>query len=427
LSEVFLLSRRFWFVPLLAWLLIVLWSLIANINSIIDHNLEVARNSAQNIFRIVQLTRYWNARHGGVYVPVSEFAQPNPYLKVPRRDVITRDNVKLTMINPAYMTRQLTELLEQDSEVSFHITSLNPLRPQNRADAWEHQALQRFEQGVEEYYERLSDSGHEQFRFMAPLFVKQPCLKCHAEQGYKLGDIRGGISVTLDANYIFDKQTGVIAYEIAKHGVVFVIFSAMFWLFLDRMRRHWVELIQVKQRQEVMIEERTRELRELATRDPLTGLFNRKALNDYLDKELQRSARYDHSLVVFVLDIDHFKEINDRYSHRSGDAVLKKLAKILLEGIRNTDFAARYGGEEFVIILPETTLPVAMSLAQRLRENVENMQIPMEDGNVMQISTSIGIAVYPAHARSAGELIHRADTAMYRAKREGRNRVCVAG
>ena len=426
MSEVFVLDRRLWWFPLAAWAAIVAWSLFSNISATINHNVEVARHSAQNIFRIVQLTRYWNARHGGVYVPISEYAEPNPYLKIPNRDLETRDNLKLTMINPAYMTRQLTELLEQDSEVSFHITSLKPLRPANKADEWETRALTMFESGTTDYSERISSAEGEIFRYMAPLMVRQPCLKCHAAQGYKLGDIRGGISVTLDADVIFSKQAGVIIYEVSKHLLMFAIVSVLFWLFLNRMRQHWLELVRVKQEQEHLIEERTRELRELATRDALTGLFNRKALDDYLEKELPRSQRYAHELAVFVLDLDHFKQINDRYSHQSGDEVLKNLSRVLLNNIRNTDFAARYGGEEFVIVLPETPLEVALGLAERLRQAIAGMKNCPVEGETVKISASIGIAVYPTHADTAGELIHQADRAMYRAKKKGRNQVCIA-
>ncbi len=426
LSEALLLDRRFWMLPLVVWAAIVSWSMYSNIQSIIDHNMQLAHSTAQNIFRIVQLTRYWNARHGGVYVPISPYAEPNPYLDVPNRDLITRDNPKLTMINPAYMTRQLTELIEKDSEVSFHITSLKPLRPQNKADSWEVQALQKFEKGLESYSERVVDASGDIFRYMAPLFVREPCLKCHAQQGYRLGDIRGGISVTLDSSYIFAKQSGVIAYEVAKHVAVFILVAAMLLLFLSRVRRHWQQMMAVKLEQEGVIEARTRELRELAVRDPLTGLFNRKALDDFFEQEIQRAQRYDHPIAVFMLDLDHFKRINDRHSHRAGDLLLQELAQVMLKTIRNTDFAARYGGEEFVIVLPETPLNEATALAERIRRDVEEMLVEVGGLDKLKISASIGISVFPEHARSAVELVNKADSAMYKAKRAGRNRVCVA-
>jgi diguanylate cyclase (GGDEF)-like protein len=426
LSEVFLLDRRLWLLPMVVWASIVSWSLYSNIRSITDHNMELAHATAQNIFRIVQLTRYWNARHGGVYVPISPYAEPNPYLDVPNRDIETRDNLKLTMINPAYMTRQLTELIEKDSEVSFHITSLKPLRPQNRADPWERLALQKFENGLASYSERVVDADGDLFRYMAPLFVREPCLKCHEQQGYQLGDIRGGISVTLDSSYIFARQSGVIAYEVGKHAAVFVLVGAMLLLFLERVRAHWQQMIAVKLEQEAIIEARTRELRELAVHDPLTGLFNRKALDDYFSQEIQRAQRYDHPVAVFMLDIDHFKRINDCYSHRAGDQLLQMLSQVMQKNIRNTDFAARYGGEEFVIVLPETPLHEATRLAERMRRDIEAMVVEVEPSAKLSISASIGIAVFPVHAHNAEELVHKADAAMYMAKRAGRNQVVIA-
>jgi len=135
------------------------------------------------LFRLIELTRDWNARHGGVYVPVTEKTQPNPnpYLDVPHRDIVTTDGQQLTLVNPAFMTRQIAEIAEQADGVRFHITSLNLIRPENAADSWEAKSLRAFEK--REMSERLSffaDGGGvlkgPVHRFMAPLEIRQACL-----------------------------------------------------------------------------------------------------------------------------------------------------------------------------------------------------------------------------------------------------------
>ena len=164
---------------------------------------EVATYQARAFFQEIVTTRFWNARHGGVYVPVTEETKPNPYLDVPDRDVLTVDGVRLTKINPAYMTRQIGEIASERNLVWFHITSTNPIRPANSPDIWEAAVLESFSSGLDEYAEFIrSTDGAGIFRYMAPLLTEKPCLKCHARQGYKEGDLRGGISVSIQADPI---------------------------------------------------------------------------------------------------------------------------------------------------------------------------------------------------------------------------------
>jgi diguanylate cyclase (GGDEF)-like protein/PAS domain S-box-containing protein len=157
-----------------------------------------AKSSANESVRKDLLYRRWAAHHGGVYVPVSPQTPPNPYLAdVPERDITTPSGKKLTLINPSYMTRQVHELAAQESGSRGHITSLKPLRPENAPDAWESQALQSFEAGAKESSSFEQSGAETYFRFMRPLVMDSECLHCHEGQGYKLGDIRGGISVAV--------------------------------------------------------------------------------------------------------------------------------------------------------------------------------------------------------------------------------------
>ncbi len=163
-----------------------------------------------------------------------------------------------------------------------------------------------------------------------------------------------------------------------------------------------------------------------AVHDQLTGLYNRRVLEQRLNDEVERAVRYKHSLSVFLLDIDHFKRINDTHGHQTGDSVLQAFASTLERTTRKTDFLARYGGEEFVVILPETTLDTALSLAERLREEIATQPVPVNDGSLLEITASIGIANFPEHTESPQALLGMADKAMYNAKQDGRNRVKTA-
>ena len=157
-----------------------------------------------------------------------------------------------------------------------------------------------------------------------------------------------------------------------------------------------------------------------ATHDQLTGLFNRVELWKKLEVEINRSTRYQHDLSLFLIDIDHFKKINDNFGHKTGDSVLFEFAKVLQDQVRKTDFTSRYGGEEFLVILPETSLEKAEELAERLRQRVSETKIN-SGSRTLQITISIGIATSPQHGIKASELFDSADMAMYQAKENGRN------
>ena len=162
--------------------------------------------------------------HGGVYVPMNREIRPNPYLDVDKRDVVTLDGDSLTLINPAYMTRQVAELANDRNNFSFHVTSLEPLRPANAPVDWEAEALTSFKSGQSEYYDCCIDkqTNRHNFRYMEPLWTEKACLKCHAKQGYKEGDIRGGISFTLPSSTFLTSRK-------AHQSLLFSIYS-LIWI-----------------------------------------------------------------------------------------------------------------------------------------------------------------------------------------------------
>ncbi|MES9869848.1 MAG: diguanylate cyclase [Sedimenticola sp.] len=164
-------------------------------------------------------------------------------------------------------------------------------------------------------------------------------------------------------------------------------------------------------------------LRHMATHDTLTKLFNRQAFLHRIEAEVYRAERYHNPLALMLLDIDHFKNVNDNFGHGVGDEVLSRFASILDRSMRKTDFVARYGGEEFTAILPETSIREAREMADRLRRQLFESPFQVNDSEEIHLSASIGIATYPRHADNWEALIEAADAAMYAAKRAGRNRV----
>lgn len=166
-------------------------------------------------------------------------------------------------------------------------------------------------------------------------------------------------------------------------------------------------------------------LRYQSIRDPLTGLYNRRYLEDFLFKQLHQAERTKASFAILMLDLDHFKKINDTFGHDAGDLVLKELGQILNSDIRLGDIAARYGGEEFVLLLYDIDAQAAKMKAENLRSAISNLQVKYGAQPVGQITASIGISVYPDDAKSPAEVIEAADKALYQAKNKGRNKVIL--
>jgi diguanylate cyclase (GGDEF)-like protein/PAS domain S-box-containing protein len=167
------------------------------------------------------------------------------------------------------------------------------------------------------------------------------------------------------------------------------------------------------------------QLRERAIRDPLTNLFNRRNLEETLDQELAKADRKAYPVSLIMMDIDHFKCINDTYGHKAGDQALQSLADFIRSRIRSSDTACRFGGDEFVIVMPETSLRSAYERAEGFRQKVQSLQLP-DIGIPGNLAVSIGIATYPIHGATKEELLRAADQALYLAKAQGRNRVVVA-
>jgi len=168
------------------------------------------------------------------------------------------------------------------------------------------------------------------------------------------------------------------------------------------------------------------QLYELAVTDGMTKLFIHRYFQQKLQGELRRSDRYKHKTSVIMTDIDFFKKFNDTYGHQTGDFVLQEVAQVMRNAVRDIDIVCRYGGEEFTVILPETDSKGALVFAERIREAVEKHEFKDAKGKVYEVRISVGVSTYPDNAKKRSLLIKAADTALYKSKDEGRNRVTSA-
>jgi diguanylate cyclase (GGDEF)-like protein len=166
-------------------------------------------------------------------------------------------------------------------------------------------------------------------------------------------------------------------------------------------------------------------IKEQSIHDPLTGLHNRYYLDEIMSQELERAKRESIPLSIVIIDIDHFKTINDTYGHAAGDEVLKGIATCLIQSVRKNDFLFRYGGEEFVIIIPTISYEQAMQRMETCRQEIQDMQRNYE-GAELSVTISAGIAVYSLHGTTQDSLLMAADKALYYSKEHGRNQITLA-
>jgi diguanylate cyclase (GGDEF)-like protein len=364
---------------------------------------DIALSQARALYNQVVDVREWNASHGGVYVPVTEATPPNPWLEVPGRDVTTESGLRLTLMNPAYMTRQFAEITRRRRGIVLHLTSATPLRPGNAPAPWERAALDSFARGATEHAEFAVDAdGREIHRYMAPLPVEESCLRCHAKQGYTVGQVRGGISVVTPA--------GLLGRSRASFRRSVLLASLVLW----GLGAGLIAAVAAAYHQKTLLVAR---LRELALVDELTGLHNRRAFLVLAGKQLQIARRTGRTDVLLFIDLDGMKRINDEQGHEAGDAALRRTAEVLRAAFRTSDIIARFGGDEFVVLCPDTTPPAVPTL-------VAGLQRQVGDANAgaavpWRLALSVGIAtIDPQQSATLDEVIRSADAAMYREKRQ---------
>jgi len=379
---------------------------IRNKNLITEQILERSRAH----FRDVQLYRSWNARYGGVLVEKKEGVESNPYLVNP--DVEGKDGKTYTKKNPALMTREVSELAKAKGLYEFHITSLKLLNPGNRPSKVEVEALQGFEGGATEFFRKIDDEGKSYFMYMAPLYVEPACLSCHKQQGYEVGEVRGGVSVLFSIVEV-EKQ-------LAKQNMIIVLLSVITIVLVIGIILYLMSILRKR------LTEARALLECLATRDPLTGVFNRRVFLEKMEEEFKRSKRTRQTFGFAILDLDHFKSVNDTYGHSMGDQILRDLTTVVLSCVREYDVFARYGGEEFVLLLPNMSSEGIQIILERIRASIEaNLCCAGEGLPERKVTTSIGASLFSLDDTTVNDIINRADAALYEAKAAGRNRSLI--
>jgi diguanylate cyclase (GGDEF)-like protein len=416
---------HYFLIPILIWSLLVGMSLFFALRQLDEDAVELAATQGRDVFRLMEATRLWNAEHGGVFVVQTERDPPNPYLNSAERSTVTVTGKPLTLLNPAYMTRQLAVIIDRQAAIRIHLTSLKLLNPGNKADEWETRALREFERGLShERFEIDRSGGAALARYMAPLFVKQPCLACHKQQGYKLGDVRGGISVYWSAEPILTAIQTTRDRTLAVHAAVWLLISA---LLIAGMRR--------RLRTEEALRESESRFRQLADYDTLTRLPNRRLLLDRLWQTMLSSKRSGHYGALMFIDLDNFKPLNDRCGHKVGDLLLIEVARRISGCVRETDTVARFGGDEFVVMLGDMGMDKAASTAQagiiaeKIRARLAEPYLlkPPQQGKAESIAvehrctSSIGVVLFINQDASPEDVLGQADVAMYQAKADGRN------
>ncbi len=310
--------------------------------------LEIAKSEARIAFQKDTLYRKWAAKHGGVYVPVTPESQPNPYLSADlERNISTPLGKVLTLINPAYMTRQVFELaVEEHMFVRGHITSLNPIRPENAPDQWERTALAAFEKGVEEVSNVQPIDGQQYLRLMRPFKVEQPCLKCHAAQGYKEGDIRGGISVSVPLKALSANSERIIAGTGTAHGLIWLIGIGVIGLGSRKLSRN--ELALHEKNLQLAAEITDRQFAQEALQEQAVMLEEEiaertRAEADIILSEEKFSKTFQNAplmMAITIIEDGTFLEINNKFVELSGYSRVELIGKTSLElgWIRHSDW-----------------------------------------------------------------------------------------
>ena len=442
---------------------IVTWQVITYEKQHIE---EMLVKQAETIFDQIQTLRHWNSGYGGVYVYKQPDMEANPYLykvrpasnkKRPVEPEITDSRGrKLILKNPELMAMEIAEQSKNEHKTIFHLSSLSPINPKNAPDDFERRALRAFEAGNSKVFKSFLNGGNPYFRYMRALKSEESCLTCHGFQGHKLGDVRGGISIEIpmqeELAHAEGKQVVIIAYAIAIYLVVALALTVTIRrlvstpvnriiafskgleseddeLLPENGRNDEIgilghSLATTKKRilrQQLALREKAEELDLSRRTDPLTGANNLQHFILEMPRIMDRANRDNSPTSVLMVDIDHFKEINDSYGHAIGDRVLQQMVEHMLQETRSYDMLVRYGGEEFLVVMPNTETHSAVEVAERIRKSMESCHCVVAGDKTVLYTVSIG--VYTSMQEEIDQMLLKVDDAMYRAKEGGRNRV----
>lgn len=428
-----IIHRGFWLLAVMLWSAVVAVSYGWNSSNLSAHAETMAMERGRSFFNVIVMTRQWNAQHGRVYVPITTQTQPNPYLELPDRDVLTTDGQQLTAINPSYMTRQLSELADSQG-IIFHLTSLRPLNPGNAPDPWEKSALEAFEAGRREVLEiREEENGRFVYRYMAPLRVTSACMSCHAKQGYQVGDIRGGLSVNLNVRAITGALDSQYRSLMIDHALSWLIVTLLILVFLHSVRKHTLFLqgVSVDQGQQLsdqqrQLEEAEEQLQDLVTRDTTTGIHTIEHFKTLAEDAWSHAVERHATAAIILLEIDHFHDYTDNYGALEGDYCLKQVTSAIGRTINFPGgIIGRYGAASFILMLTERSEAEIRDLVERIHGAVIGLGIPHETSEISRVVTVTGAfsLARPKSGSSVMSLTRKVRDCLVRSKRGQRNKI----
>lgn len=395
-------------VGLLAWTVIIASMYYWAVQAEKDHHKKLIEQKAEALGNQTQILRQWIGGHGGVYVEKGGGIEPNPQLShIPERDIETPSGRQLTLLNSPTVLREILTEFESNSSDQIRLVSPNPINPRGELDLWEKTTFLKLQNGAKKIEEQTVKDGANVFRLMYPIKQQQKCKKCHDYGLEAEGDVVGGLSILVDRS-----QTDEVFYTLLRRmsfAYIGIWLAGVIGLLL----------FDVGARKLLLKIEFT------STHDALTKLKNRGAIEEMHRYCVQVAHRYKQDYSVLLIDVDHFKKVNDTYGHSAGDTALKVMAKTLQKTIRATDVAGRFGGEEFLVLAPNSDINATRALAERILQSIRDEDIPHSEMEAFHITVSIGVASNSHQANDAESILNVADKALYRAKDEGRNRVCT--
>ncbi len=305
---------------------------------------------------------------------------------------------------------------QENTNKTFRLFSQTPRDQANLPNAFEQQALQAFSTGSPEFGQLESQNGNTRYRFAVPLTVDASCLRCHGSQGYREGEIHGGLSFSFDISSS-ERLNAMYLLGIIVTGLALLFVLILLPVLAKRFHQGVLQTMEI-------------DLSRATTLDDLTGIGNRQYFFKRFDEEFARAIRQNRSLGLIMIDIDHFKDLNEQYGHEVGDQVLQLLASLLQANCRVSDVVARYGGEEFALLLPEVDSAGTQILAEKLRTRVSSATVQLgPQQKPLRFTISLGLACLEAAALKdlvpPTRIVALADAALDKAKHTGRNRVMV--
>ncbi|MDQ7031632.1 MAG: diguanylate cyclase [Desulfonauticus sp.] len=396
------INKKIVFIAIFCWVLIITGNFWWIYRTRVMFQKQLAKNTINILFdmliRVGELDREFN----GLFVLVKNkhniFKDSNFYIHNKETSNM------FVKISPSYLIKKISEIIHKHKNIRFHLTSLDPINPENKPNELEKKVLYNFyNHNVNEEGMFIKHNGKNIYFYMKALRLKKSCFRCHVERRYKEGCIRGGISVYLPVNNSQLVLTNLLMPYIGLCviGVLVIGYGGN-------------KLINIYT-----------QLEKSSFTDSLTQLPNRRSFNEVIQREFSNSQRNKTPLSVIMCDIDKFKLYNDTYGHQAGDVCLAKVAMVIKKSLnRPSDYCARYGGEEFIVVL-STSFSGSLHVAERIRKNVEEMQIPHKKWFYKVVTISVGVASMEdtSGLTSYEEILKKADEALYMAKTRGRNQV----